>query len=535
MKPRYVTRVSGQLGLPDLSSGAVLFGKYKVDRVLGSGGMGVVVAAEHLALRSLVALKFLRPELAELPDAPERFAREARNARRIEDPHVARVVDVVMAKDALPYIEMEYLEGEDLGRVVKAGVRLSSHDAIDYVVQAASALTRAHNLGIVHRDVKPSNLFLVKRAGEPPLVKVLDFGISKVVEEEKDREMELTKTSSIVGSALYMSLEQMRSAKEVDHRTDIYALGVTIYELLTGAHPFEGRNLPELCVRVSLEDPAPIARHRDDVPPALAAAIAKAYARYPDDRYPTAGTFVSALRPFASIATTALIDAIQKYERESSQSSAPMVRRLTPLSMKAVRPEEAASVPLGKPSDPGWRKPSDPSLPAQRPSDPGNAPKPSDPGVGRKPSDPGVPKPSDPGPIGRESKPEDSAPSHRLLAIVTALGLAGAIVLWFVLSPNGGAGSGTKGAVSVTEPKTALDAGALDAASGVVVDAGVADAAPSVIDPPLAMDGGSDAGALGAGALDAGKPVKPPIPPECARGALFYASPTGIRLPCPRR
>ena len=346
--------VTEPIGFATFPPGTVLLDKYRIIRELGMGGMGVVLLAEHLVLGTRVALKFLLPEFAVQPDAAQRFVREARAATRIRSEHVARVLDVGSLPGAIaglpaphgldgveavqpgvPFIVMEYLDGVDLGRHLKSGATLSIHEAIDLAVQAAEALAQAHAAGVIHRDVKPANLFLARGSDGTPCVKMLDFGIAKVVEETAQQNLDLTKTRAVMGSALYMSLEQMRSTKTVDYRTDIYSLGITLYELLTHTHPFMAESFSELCVKVSLDPPDPIGRHRPDISDELADVIAQAYARYPDDRYPTVAAFAAALAPFAAAETQALITAIQRIERAAS-GERPMVRMLTPLTQQAV-------------------------------------------------------------------------------------------------------------------------------------------------------------------------------------------------------
>jgi serine/threonine-protein kinase len=366
--------VTEPLGFATFPPGTVLLDKYRIIRELGMGGMGVVLCAEHVALGTRVAMKFLLPEFAILPDAAQRFVREARAATRIRSEHVARVIDVGTLPGALaglpsprgpdgeivadpvgppgvPFIVMEYLEGVDLGRHLKSEAKLSIHEAIDFVVQAAEALAQAHAAGVIHRDVKPANLFLSRGADGSPHVKMLDFGIAKVVEETAQHNLELTKTRAVMGSALYMSLEQMRSTKTVDYRTDIYSLGITLYELLTHTHPFMAESFSELCVKVSLDPPDPIGRHRPDVTDELAEVIAKAYARYPDDRYPTVAAFASALAPFAAAESQAMIAAIQRIDRAAS-GERPMVRMLTPLTSRAVTAERPPPPPPPPPRVP---------------------------------------------------------------------------------------------------------------------------------------------------------------------------------------
>ena len=226
---------------PPTVPGTILAGKYRVERIIGQGGMGVVVEAKHITLDERVALKFLLPEYATHPEAAGRFLREAKAAVKIKSEHVARVSDVGTLETGAPYMVMEFLEGRDLSRTLEVNGVLQVEDAVDYVIQGCDALAEAHGYGIVHRDIKPANLFLSKRPNGTPLVKVLDFGISKTVESAIDN---LTKTSSSMGSALYMSPEQMQQTRGVDHRTDIYALGITLYELLAGKQPFYADTLP---------------------------------------------------------------------------------------------------------------------------------------------------------------------------------------------------------------------------------------------------------------------------------------------------
>jgi serine/threonine-protein kinase len=300
------------LSYANTNPGTILAGKYRVERVLGRGGMGVVVEARHISLDDRVALKFLLPEYALHPDASQRFLREARAAVRIKGPHVARVSDVGTLEDNSPYMVMEYLEGADAARLLERGT-LPAPEAIDYVVQACDAINEAHALGIIHRDLKPANLFVTRHHDGTPFVKVLDFGISKVIGDGGVDA--LTHTAATMGSALYMSPEQIRQSKSVDSRTDIYALGVTLYELLAGRPPFVAESFAALCVEVATGTPTPLRTLRPDVPPALAAAIEKAYARDPAARYQSVGAFVVALAPWALPRSQPIIERIARSAR----------------------------------------------------------------------------------------------------------------------------------------------------------------------------------------------------------------------------
>jgi serine/threonine-protein kinase len=228
--------VSQALGLADLpvGRGELFLGKYLIGETLGAGGMGVVVAAEHVQLGQKVAVKFLSLELRQNADGVARFLREARAAARIRSEHVVRVVDVDGATGDVCYMVMELLDGEDLARVVRLRGRLSTEVAVGYILQACEAIAEAHELGIVHRDLKPSNLFVTYRRDGSPLLKVLDFGISKAVDagaggvgDGRERPTDLTSSRMVLGSPMYMSPEQVRSTKNVDARTDVWALGTS--------------------------------------------------------------------------------------------------------------------------------------------------------------------------------------------------------------------------------------------------------------------------------------------------------------------
>jgi len=281
-----------------IESGVVLAGKFRIERVLGRGGMGVVVSAHHLQLDERVALKFLLPEALGNSEAVQRFAREARAAVKIKSEHVARVTDVGTLDSGSPYMVMEYLQGTDLGELVASQGALPIVDAIEFVLQACEAVAEAHALGIVHRDLKPSNLFLTRRADGSPCIKVLDFGISKVT-TGRDSEMGMTKTATVMGSPLYMSPEQMASARDVDARTDIWAIGAILHELVTGSVPFMADTMPQLCAKILQEAPVPLCEVRPDAPPGLQAVVQRCLQKKPSDRYPTIADLAADLLPYA--------------------------------------------------------------------------------------------------------------------------------------------------------------------------------------------------------------------------------------------
>ena len=254
--------------------GDILAGKYRVERVLGVGGMGVVVAAHHIQLDEKVALKFLLPHMLTNGEAVARFAREARAAVKIKSEHVARVLDVGTLETGAPYMVMEFLEGLDLGVWLQQRGALAFEQAVEFVLQACVAVAEAHALGIVHRDLKPANLFCIRRADGQLSIKVLDFGISKTTAAGSSApEVSMTATSAMMGSPLYMSPEQMESAKNVDRRTDIWALGVILYELLARTTPFDGDSMPAVCMKITAQPPPPLSTFRPDAPPGLEAVI----------------------------------------------------------------------------------------------------------------------------------------------------------------------------------------------------------------------------------------------------------------------
>jgi eukaryotic-like serine/threonine-protein kinase len=282
-----------------VQQGQILAGKYRVEQVLGQGGMGVVLAARHVNLGERVAVKLMRHWAAAHPEAVARFVREARAAARLESAHVARVSDVGILDDLRPYMVMEYLDGMDLERLLESTGQLDPRDTVDYVLQAAEALAEAHSLGIVHRDLKPSNLFLTRRRDRTPHVKVLDFGISKVAETSLPGGDHVTTTSALMGSPLYMSPEQMMSSRDVDGRSDIWSLGVVMYELLSGSPPFVAPTLPQVCSLVLQSTPAPLRSRRADVPVALAAVVERCLAKSPSARYQSIAELAVALEPLA--------------------------------------------------------------------------------------------------------------------------------------------------------------------------------------------------------------------------------------------
>ena len=278
-----------------------LAGKYRLERTLGRGGMGVVYLAHHELLGRHVAVKLMLPEIARNPEAVARFLNEARAAARIQNEHVARVMDVGTLESGLPYIVMEYLRGADLGDQLARNGPLPVEMAVDYVLQALEAIAEAHAAGIVHRDLKPSNLFVAVGEDGAPRVKVLDFGISKAgAPADAAVSPSLTSTSAVLGSPYYMSPEQLRSSRDVDARADIWAIGVILYELLSAKLPYRGDTLGALFASILEDPPQPLRKTRPEIPASLEDVILLCLRRKRDERWRSVTVLARALAPFGS-------------------------------------------------------------------------------------------------------------------------------------------------------------------------------------------------------------------------------------------
>jgi serine/threonine protein kinase len=310
-------------GMPQ--PGDTIDGKYALVRVLGTGGMGVVFEAEHLRLKQRCAIKMLSPEMLREADIIHRFEREARASALLKSPHVTRVTDVATTPDGVPYIVMELLTGHDLDGELQARGHVPYPLAVDYMLQACAAVAEAHAAGIIHRDLKPGNLFLAQDP-DGVMVKVLDFGISKMLEEES----KLTSAGMTMGTALYMSPEQLRSAAQVDARSDIWSLGVILYELLCGQTPFTG-SLTQIAAAI-VSDDAPDITRRCALPPELAAIVHRTLRRAPGERFANVPDLMAALIPFAPPDSLGVAVAVQISRRGSARQ----------LPAVAVRPSSPA-------------------------------------------------------------------------------------------------------------------------------------------------------------------------------------------------
>ncbi|WP_437475995.1 protein kinase [Sorangium sp. So ce1014] len=282
--------------------GDVLLGKYTIERVLGQGGMGMVLAARHRELGELFAIKLLLPQAPASAHATERFLREARAAVRLKGDHIVRVHDVGRLETGAPYMVMEHLVGSDLQQVVLDRGPLPVDEAVDYVLQACEGVAEAHAHGIVHRDLKPANLFLTRRPNGAPWVKVLDFGISKQLSPDH---VDLTKSGALIGSPFYMSPEQMVRARRVDTRSDIWSMGVVLHHLVTGKLPFSAEDLTEVVAHVLQEASIPPSQQRPGLPGEMDTVVALCLQKRPEHRFQTIDELAAALRILVSASAPA--------------------------------------------------------------------------------------------------------------------------------------------------------------------------------------------------------------------------------------
>lgn len=298
-----------------------LDGKYQFERAIAESAMAVVVVARHLQLDERVAIKFLAPDALRSSAAVSRFHREAKAAARIKNQHVVRIIDVASTAGGVPYIVMEFLDGHDLESLLKKYPKRQSPiaDAVDFILQACEAVAEGHSLGIVHRDLKPANLFCVDRGDGYPMIKVLDFGISKFVASVGD--VDKTDRHEILGSPRYMSPEQIESACSVDHRTDIWSLGVILYEAIAGQSPFNAELVPELWRKIRYTEPEPLPSVRRDCPPELWGVVKRCLEKAPLKRYLDLGELAQALAPLAPERSRASIARIRWTVEANSQSS----------------------------------------------------------------------------------------------------------------------------------------------------------------------------------------------------------------------
>jgi serine/threonine-protein kinase len=338
----------GGVSLPP--AGTLVGGKYLLERYIAEGGMGAIASGRHVELDEPIALKFLKPEFVGQDKSGTlcgRFVREARATLKIKSEHVPRIFDVSTLPDGIPFIVMELLSGEDLDKRLEREGPMAVAVAVDVVMQSLEALAAAHALGMVHRDFKPANLFVSKGLDGSDVVKVLDFGIAKLVDQNGAGDQGLTGTSAVMGSPRYMAPEQMRSSRDVDARADVWAVGTTLYELLVGEPGFNGETLTQVCASILQDDLGSVCVRRPDVPPGLDEVVRRCTAKRASDRYANVAELAAALAPFGAQPTA--------YE------SARRVARVLGVAGRASDPgAHATTIAMGSGSTPELARPSYP-------------------------------------------------------------------------------------------------------------------------------------------------------------------------------
>jgi serine/threonine-protein kinase len=325
-----------------------LSAKYQIVSKLGQGGVGRVLLARNLHLKSVVAIKLLAVQAT---DSAARLVREARAVAALRSQHVARVIDVEVPANGAPFIVMEYLRGRDLAQLIAVGGALPAPVAVDYMMQALEALAEAHTGGIVHRDLKPANLFAAEDVAEGTCIKVLDFGLAKYTSHHDTSSGAITESGSILGTPSYMAPEQFLDAQQADARSDVWALGATLFELLSGVPPFRGASLPQLYAAV-MHGPIPDVRAlRPTLPEGLAAVVNACLTRDPAGRYATALDLATALAPFGSAAAVRYLERVRRISRHDSRAVvtpaefvAASALSLTPSTLEVVRQDDVRPV-----------------------------------------------------------------------------------------------------------------------------------------------------------------------------------------------
>lgn len=319
-----------------LPTGAVIAQRYRVDGVLAEGGMGIIYRGWHLTLCQPIAIKVVRPELLKNAEAVSRFLNEARAMASLHSMNVAQVLDVGRIRGDTLYMVLEYLEGVDLRTMLDNEGALPLGRAADYIIQACAAMQEVHALGIVHRDIKPENLFIANLKDGRKILKVIDFGISKRLDENEGRSF--TAPDRSLGSPQYMPPEQISSPDHVDGRADIWSLGVVLFELLSNALPFRAHNMTATCARVLCGEPNSLEKLRPDLPEEIYALVRRCLQKNPKDRFADMAELASALAPFAdstlarqSQPSVRLLSAEHsRDDRHSERTPAPAVGSILP-------------------------------------------------------------------------------------------------------------------------------------------------------------------------------------------------------------
>jgi eukaryotic-like serine/threonine-protein kinase len=347
-----------------MQTGDVLRGKYRLVRLLGDGGMGSVYEAHHEGLGTRVAIKVLHTDLARRPGLIERFLREARVSAQIKSPNVVHVLDVERTDEGIAYIVMELLEGEPLSAVLERDGKIEIHTACEYAVQILRALEAAHVLGIIHRDLKPENVFVMATQGAPHL-KLIDFGIAKARQTDSQAK-NLTVAGIVMGTPEYMAPEQAHAADKVDARSDLFAVGVMLYEMICGSRPVTGDDARLVAMRVERGDVRPLVHAAPGVPPDLAGLVHRAMAPRPELRFGSAVDMRAALEAVLAGKRLSTVGAVVAGLPAPGSTAAPITDRVS-----VISPHEAAADPVGTGGDTVLTDPTGEALRRGAPSHPG--------------------------------------------------------------------------------------------------------------------------------------------------------------------
>ncbi len=342
--PRYSERA-----LESLAQDQLVDGKYRIVRFLGQGAWASVYEGINVRIQRRVAIKVLSASLAENPSVTERFEREAQAATSIDSAHVVSVFDLGALEDGRPYIVMELLEGENLGKRLETVGQLPLTVAVSFAVQALQGLADAHAAGVLHRDIKPDNVVLTRSKRGDEIVKIVDFGISKLHSGvPQPQSVRLTQTNTVLGSPVYMSPEQCRGTREMDHRSDLFSLGVVLFEAITAQLPHTAASFNELLFKIALEDAPDPRTIRADIDEQLAGVMKKALAREPASRFQNATEFRDALVDWAEMNGIELPGIRTSFSQriESRTSSSGSYRAVLDVSAETIRPPEGMAAAM---------------------------------------------------------------------------------------------------------------------------------------------------------------------------------------------
>jgi serine/threonine-protein kinase len=344
--------------------GQTLAGKYLIEELIKSGGMGSVYRGKHVLMDKTVAIKVLRPSLAVDNVVVARFSREAKAASRISHPHAVSVTDFGEAENGVVFLVMEYLDGQSLKEIIRNEGPMPLARAVEIVRQVSGALDAAHQQGVVHRDLKSDNIMLSKTNGGD-WAKVLDFGIAKIQELEGTRDHDITAPNLVIGTPQYMSPEQCSQTGPIDARSDVYSLGVILYEMLAGRVPFTGESPTVIMMKQVQDTPPSILTARPDLPAGIGGVVERALAKKPADRFQTAGELFQTLSEIASDApadaalpATPKTVANEPVKVEDDADEVTVVRPREPVIVPRSRQEIPLSTPVREPGSPEvnpWR------------------------------------------------------------------------------------------------------------------------------------------------------------------------------------